>query len=143
MSPGYVVPLGIFGVIAGQREFEQIREDLRALAGAIPKSERAPISNYLRKGSSVIALMEYTRDVINGAFGVSGGSAIHTDGVYYWRLDAAEYVEHYGIGLPADFLERGRRLAWLAPSLTETDILAIDDYLVGHIRRIATAGDAS
>jgi len=133
---GRVSPLGIFGVLAGQRDMERIREDLRALADSIPGRDRPLVANYLRTGSIVIALMEQTHDVLDGAFGVPGGSAIHTDGIYYWRRDAAEYVLHYGIGLPADFLEHGARLAWVPPSLNREEVLAIDDYLVRSIRRL-------
>jgi hypothetical protein len=134
---GRVVPLGVFGVLAGQRDMERVREDLRVLSGEIPSPQRVRIANYLRTCPIVIALMEHTRDVLEGAFGVPGGSAIHTDGIYYWRRDAAEYVAHYGIQLPGEFLERGDNLSWLPPSLSEEQVLDIDDYLVGHICRLA------
>jgi hypothetical protein len=129
-----VVPLGVFGVLARPHEMEELREELRALSGAILAPERESIANYLRSGAVVVALMEYTRDVLGNAFGVSGGSGIHTDGVYYWRRDAAEYVYHYGIGLPADFVEHGRHLQWVPRSLSQEQIAAIDHYLVTNMR---------
>lgn len=134
-SAGSVVPLGVFGVLAGPHAMEEMRGELQALAGAILPSERESIANYLRSGELVIALMEYTRDVLGNAFGVSGGSGIQTDGAYYWRCDAAEYVYHYGVGLPAEFLERGRSLQWVPRSLSREQIGAIDEYLVANIRR--------
>ena len=131
-----VTPLGLFGVLAPQREFEQLRGDLLALQGAIPKNERTLIARYLRAGAVVFAIMEYTRDVVGGAFGVSGGSAINTDGTYYWRVDAADYVEHYGIGLPDSFLRHGRALQWSAPVVSPEDVLLIDKYLYEHAPRL-------
>jgi hypothetical protein len=131
-----VAPLGIFGVIASQPEFEQLRDDLLALQGAIPENERPLIARYLRAGAIVAALMEYTRDVVGGAFGVSGGSAINTDGTYYWRVDAADYVEHYGIRLPDSFICHGRALQWLAPAVSPEDVLLIDKYLYEHAPRL-------
>ena len=47
--------------------------------------------------------MEQTDDVIDGRFTVAGGSAILTDGAYFWRLDTADYVEAYGVRLPEEF----------------------------------------
>jgi hypothetical protein len=131
-----VAPLGIFGVIASQREFEQLRDDLLVLKGAIHENERPWIARYLRAGAIVAAIMEYTRDVVGGAFGVSGGSAINTDGAYYWRVDAANYVEHYGVGLPDSFLCHGRALQWVAPAVSPEDVLLIDKYLYEHAPRL-------
>lgn len=138
-SPGassqQVRPLGIFGILAGQREMEQMRQTLRTQSERIAPGERNQIADYLRRGAIVIALMEHTRDVLADAFEVPGGSAICTDGVYYWRLDAAEYIRHYGIGLPEEFLKLGRGISWLPPSLDREHVLAIDDYLGENIRR--------
>jgi hypothetical protein len=131
-----VVPLGIFGLLNLQSKFEQMRGDLLALQGKIPENERTVIMRYLRAGAIVFAIMEYTRDVVGGAFGVSGGSAILTDGTYYWRRDTADYVEHYGIGLPDSFLCHGRALQWLAPTLSPEDVLKIDQYLYEQVLRM-------
>ena len=139
VSTGSVAPLGIFGVLAGQREMVQMRHELEARLDAIPARERAAIANYLRSSSIVIALMEHTRDVLGNEFEVPGGSAIHSDGIYYWRRDAAEYVYHYGIGVPGDFLEQGAVSGWLPRLLKPSDVLAIDDYLSANIRRFGPA----
>ena len=133
---GYVAPLGIFGVLAPQREFEQLRGDILALQGAIPEYERPLIAGYLRAGAIVFAIMEYTRDVVDDAFGVSGGSAINTDGTFYWRLDTADYVERYGTGLPEEFMYHGRKLQWRAPAVSPEDVLSIDSYLIEHAPRL-------
>src|SRR3954465_11020366 len=122
-APHVVTPLGVFGVIASQPDFERVRGELLALAGAIPEGERESIAMYLRAGTIVFALMEHTRDVVDSAFQVAGGSAVLTDGAYYWRLDAADYVEHYGTGLPDAFLRHGRSLGWLARPMAQEDII--------------------
>lgn len=154
MVPESVKPLGLFGKFPGS---ELKRGELLALAGALAEGERAAIASYLRAGAIVFAIMECTKDVIGafpkirrenirpgvnileawgGAFAVSGGSAILTDGTFYWRLDAADYVEHYGIGLPEEFLCHGRSLGWSAPQLTPERVLAIDRYLMESARTL-------
>jgi len=102
-EPGAVLPLGLFGVIAPQKAFDQL---------------------------------ESTRDMLDDAFRVAGGSAVLTDGTYYWRLDAAEYVERYGVGLPGDFLSHGRRLHWLIPRTDPEEVLRVDRFLSEHGRRL-------
>lgn len=133
---GYVLPLGIFGVMAGQPAVKRIRQELVALEGSIEIAERRAIANYLRRGAIVFAVMEYTRDVLHDAVGVSGGSAVLTDGSYYWRRDAAEYVERYGIAVPDTFIQRGRLIGWTPAALTREEVIEIDDYLMEHIRRL-------
>jgi len=149
-----------------QREFEQLREELLVLAGAIPREERSAIASYLRAGAIVFAFMEWTTDVVGafrkprldrkkvtgthildvvgGAFDTAGGSGICTDGFYYWRADAADYVEHYGIGLPEDFLRHGRSSGWIAPpTMTEEEVFPVHEYLVKHGRRLRSANDGT
>jgi hypothetical protein len=131
-----IEPLGVFGVVAGQPEFERLRGELSALVGVIPEAERPSIGKYLRSGAIVFAIMEHTRDILGQAFQVAGGSAILTDGAFYWRLEAADYVEHYGVALPEAFLERGRTIGWSARSLTKDEVLRIDRYLMEHAHRL-------
>ncbi|MFV0460776.1 MAG: hypothetical protein ACK5MT_18630 [Actinomycetales bacterium] len=89
---------------------------------------------YLRSGTLVLALMEYTTDVVGDAFGVPGGSGIQTDGTYYWRVDAAEYVEHYGVGLDEEFLAWMEHHAWRAPTVPPADLADIDAQLFERLR---------
>ena len=107
-------------------------DSLVKLRGSILPGSRHEISNYLRSCSLILAWMEYTRDQIGNQFGVSGGSAIMSDGVYYWRLDAADYVETYGIALPPDFLLRGQARNWVPVQLDEDTCLALEDELTGR-----------
>jgi hypothetical protein len=153
-----VLPLGFFGVVAGQPELEKLRGELLTLVGKLPEDECPAIATYLRAGTIVFAIMEGTSDivgafpkplrenfrwgcnilgVVGGRFAVSGGSAIQTDGVYYWRTDTAEYVEHYRVALPEDFLRRGRAQGWVAPpQMTEADMHRVYEYLEKHARRL-------
>lgn len=73
--------------------------------------------------------MEYTVDVLDQRFGVSGGSAILTDGHYYWRRDAAEYIEEYGIGIEPSAIAWMSAKNWTVPDLSAEEISGIDSYL--------------
>ena len=126
------MPLGVFGVVAAQAAFKQLSGEIVHLQGMTSEDERADIARYLRSGAMVFAFMEYTRDVVRDAFGVSGGSAICTDGTFYWRLDSADYVERYRTGLPEEFMRHGRKLQWRAPVVSPEDVLSIDSYLLEH-----------
>ncbi|MFJ8494020.1 hypothetical protein ACIRBZ_37600 [Streptomyces sp. NPDC094038] len=53
-----------------------------------------------------------------------------SDGRFFWRLDAADYVEHYGIGLPEEFLFHGAARQWVPPVLTRDEVAAADRRLI-------------
>ncbi|MBT2443910.1 hypothetical protein J7E93_28210 [Streptomyces sp. ISL-36] len=125
-----MAPLGVFGRIAGQSAFSHLAKELAEGSGGVPEEERAAIGAYLRNALVIIALMGYSEDVLEGRFSVTGGSAILSDGTYFWRRDAAEYVETYGTSLPEDFLRRGRATGWAPAHLTRDEVLDIDDYFM-------------
>ncbi|MFJ8189415.1 hypothetical protein ACIQ8D_06435 [Streptomyces sp. NPDC096094] len=125
-----VTPLGLFGSISGQSRFSRNAEEIKALSGQIPIDERTRVAEYLRAAPVIIALMGHTEDVVDQKFSVMGGSALHSDGTYYWRRDTAEYVETYGTRLPSAFMEHGARTDWHAPSLTDEEIMDIDDFFM-------------
>ncbi|MGW1878798.1 hypothetical protein [Streptomyces sp. NPDC001975] len=129
-----IAPLGIFGRIASQSAFAESAEELRRRTGMIPVGERACIAEYLRSGTPIIALMGFSEDVLGNKFSRSGGTAIMSDGRFFWRLDAADYIEHYGIGLPEEFLSHGAARQWVPPVLTREEVAAVDRYLV-ELRR--------
>ncbi|MEW2299513.1 hypothetical protein AB0958_05925 [Streptomyces sp. NPDC006655] len=132
-----ITPLGIFGRIASQSAFSGTADELRQRAGAIPVGERAKIAEYLRSGTPVIALMGFSEDILDSNFSRSGGTAIMSDGRFFWRLDAADYVEHYGIELPAEFLSHGAARHWVPPVLSREEVAAVDHRL-GELRRSGT-----
>lgn len=125
-----VTPLGLFGDSSDQAHFTDRADGLRAVSGQLPVHDRARVAEYLRTAPVIVALMGFTEDVVGTAFSVMGGSALHSDGTFYWRRDTAEYVETYGTGLPPAFMEHGARLAWRAPSLTDEEVLEIDDFFM-------------
>jgi hypothetical protein len=130
-----VAPLGLFGRIADQSAFAQEAEELRRQTGVIPGGERAKIAGYLRSGTPIIALMAFSEDVLGNRFTCSGGPALMSDGAFFWRLDAADYVEHYGVALPEEFLAHGTARRWTtARPLTREEIIEVDDRL-GELRQ--------
>ena len=52
-------------------------DDLRALSNGTPKAMRDDIAHYLRSCPIFLAWMEYTTDVIDDRFGVSGRKCGH------------------------------------------------------------------
>lgn len=100
--------IGLLSVLS-DKAFMANREELSKLMNRIGKKhpDRARIIAYLEE-HPVYALMGCTRDLIGDRFEFyAGGMAIHSDGVYYWRGDAAKYVEEYGIGVTEDFMLHG------------------------------------
>lgn len=127
--------LGILSDSDAHRGLANYRIEMAALCGGIARKDRKKVVDYLRSGFVLFAIMEGTTDALNDRFTVSGGSAIHTDGTYYWRNDTAWYVEEYGISLPYTFLAHAEALHWRVPALTEERILEIDTYLYALLRR--------
>ncbi|MFI1003189.1 hypothetical protein ACIP10_29700 [Streptomyces galbus] len=79
--------------------------------------------------------MGFSEDVLGNRFTCSGGPALMSDGDFFWRLDAADYVEHYGVALPEEFLAHGTARQWTAARpLTRDEILEVDHRL-GELRR--------
>ena len=127
-EPLRVEPLGVFAsrhsVALGATP-----EELRGMVGGLDRDLRRSVASYLRRGALILAIMEYTRDVLDDKFGVSGGSAIVSDGTFYWREDAANYIEEYGIAVPDDVVSHMRDQGWVPPVLDEDTKLRIDQYL--------------
>ncbi len=126
---GNLRSLGILSLPEGQQQFATHRSELLYAAGALPAEYRELLADYLRSGTVILAIMEHTRDVIDNEFGVPGGSGIRSDGAYYWRGDASEYVRRYGVYLPERFVEHCRDSYWVARSLAQAEIKEIDQYL--------------
>lgn len=134
-SDNIVQPLGVFGVLALQEPFQARIDQIEDLRGLLPSHQREVVADYLRSATIIFAIMEQTTDILGKRFSVAGGSAIMTDGSYYWRLDTAEYVSYYGVGLPIDFLASCRSHDWKMPRLSSERITAIDTYLYANIVR--------
>lgn len=129
-----VRPLGVF---APQRSLltPLTRSALLELVGTVPEQLRRPVAEHLRGAKMVVALMGYTRDVIDGRFGVTGGSSLMSDGTYYWPLETADYVEEYGVALPEEAIEHMRAHRWVPPDLDEATDLRVYRYLRSELAR--------
>ncbi|GAA3017588.1 hypothetical protein [Streptomyces fulvorobeus] len=131
----HVIPLGILGTIASQSAFSEYADELRQQTGAIPKGERSKVAAYLRSGTPIIALMGFSEDILGDKFSRPGGTAIMSDGRFFWRFDAADYVEHYGIALPEQFMSHGNSQQWNPTALSREEVAAVDGHLC-HLRQI-------
>ncbi|WP_392969121.1 hypothetical protein [Streptomyces sp. LN245] len=57
-----------------------------------------------------------------------------SDGQFFWRLDAADYVQHYGIELPEKFIAHGDARQWAPAALSREEVAQVDRHL-GHLRK--------
>ena len=91
----------------------------------LPVDLRNRIAAYLERCPVFLAWMEHTRDEITGRFEVPGGSAIASDGTYYWRLDGVEYLREYGIPVPDDAVRHFEARDWEPPTIERDEYLEI------------------
>ena len=91
----------------------------------MPSDVRMRVLDYLRGCPVFLAWMEVTRDEIGGRFEVPGGSAIASDGVYYWRLDGVEYIREYGIPIPHDAVAYFEAREWIVPKIERAEYIRI------------------
>jgi hypothetical protein len=77
----------------------------------------------------IFAIMEQTFDRLQRRFIVGGGSAIHSDGVYFWRCDTANYVETYRMALPTEFLRHGAACGWRPVQLDRAAVIDLHKRL--------------
>lgn len=94
-----ILPLGVLSPRPGE---EWTGDGLLSSIGKIPDHLREPIARYLEGCSVFLAWMEQTTEILGGKFEVPGGSAVYSDGEFYWRGDSAEYVRHYGVWIPPE-----------------------------------------
>ena len=115
-------PLGTLAPTPGGQEWSGGEIDTSSTLAA---GLRECVAAYLAGCPVFLAWMEYTRDVIGDRFGVSGGSAIASDGVYYWRVDAVEYIREYGVAVPQDALDHFEEVSWRPPKFSRVEYLTI------------------
>jgi len=127
-------PLGVFAVLGLADRPDTTRAAIRRLVGRIPAASRGPLAQYLRCARMVMPFMENTVDLLDGKFSVPGGSAIMTDGVYFWRLDAADYVAEYGVQLPLAFLRHVELLGCAHSEIAPEDARRIEVLLADYYR---------
>lgn len=125
---GRLRPLGVYAALRSIDD-ESRGQVLAATIGSIDEGRRGSIVKYLRTATMVMPIMEHTVDLIGGIFGVDGGSALRSDGSFFWRADTADYVEHYGVALPVEFLAHGGASGWSAEPLSRGQADALEDEL--------------
>ena len=144
MSTEDLKPLGFFAV-SNWDDRERAKKVLEGLPKHEDQELNTKLARYLREAPMVIPWMEYTSDLVGDSFGVSGGSAIVSDGTYFWRLDAAEYVETYGFELPAEFVDHARSFEFRVPepasSVDEMEQLLHAEYRNGLGKELFAAAE--
>ncbi|MFF4573776.1 hypothetical protein [Streptomyces sp. NPDC001410] len=126
--------LGILSLLEGQKTYARRRAEMLEQVDALAPDERPVIASYMKRGSVVLAIMEHTTDIVEAQFGTPGGSGIFTDGEFYWRGDAAHYVEVYGVSPGRDFIQHVQERNGEPPVLSQDEIADIDDYFVAMRR---------
>ena len=125
-----VVPLGFFGSSWPLDDRARAREVLAAM----PKEEDLDLceklASYLRGATMILAWMEYTTDLLDDNYGVSGGSAVMSDGTYFWRFDTAHYVEKHAIALDPDFVGHVRKAEFVPTPLDETERVELEKTIL-------------
>ena len=116
---GALSPLGVFGLWS---ELPLQGAVLRPLMGALDPETRSKVADYLRRGTAVFAFMAHSRDVLDHLFEVPGGPGIWTDGSYFYRYEAIEYIAHYGIQIPSTALAMMSANEW-SPASVDPDRL--------------------
>ncbi|WP_370190496.1 hypothetical protein [Aeromicrobium sp.] len=118
----FLQPLGLFAEEPGS---DRWRAEALLQSPALAPAVRDRVIRYLDGCPVFLAWTEHTRDEIGSRFVVPGGSAIASDGQYYWRLDATAYIREYGITVPPVALEDIAERNWLPPDFDEASYLRI------------------
>jgi hypothetical protein len=126
-------PLGPFAILQLSDRPDDARRWLTGIRGGL-ELPADPVSAYLRSGSIVLAIMEQTVDLVDRRFSVAGGSAIQTDGEYFWRMDTADYVDAYRVALPDEFLLRRLEVGWDRCVLTRQQMIDADRVIADFYR---------
>jgi hypothetical protein len=126
-------PLGVFAILHLSQQPERARQTLDELCGGLCEPKNV-VASYLRAGTIILAIMEQTSDLIAAKFSVPGGSAILTDGEYFWRWDTAEYVESYGVALPLEFEFSRSEAGWRPRQLTRDEVIDADRQITDFYR---------
>lgn len=84
---------------------------------------RERLACYLETAAMIDPWMSFSPDVLGERFRpVSGGDSVMSDGVWYWRYDAAQYVRHYPIRVPEDALKYFAECGWVPPVFDEQQL---------------------
>ena len=79
-------------------------------------------------GSTVIIAGVLVDDWFDGTRGIAQAEE-RTDGVWLWPGYYAHYVEKYGVDVPQALLDHMARQGWIAPELSEAQVLELGEQL--------------
>lgn len=94
-----------------------------------PDTLEPPI-RYLECSPIILPWMECTEDLIGGKFKVLGGSAIMSDGKYFWRYEAGMYLRHYPIRVSDEAIAHFESRHWNPPEFTPAEIAELENTLI-------------
>lgn len=130
--PGEVLPLKPFGTMVPN--VEEYRRVLESLRGGLEANLRSAVSRYLRTASCVISMVKSSSDILNPRLVYERGNDFLSDGYYFWRRDAAEYIDNYRIGLDREAITHMQANGWRPPKLSETEVDEIEHFLWSKYR---------
>jgi hypothetical protein len=85
---------------------------------------RTQVAGYLKAGGVLATTGALTDDWFTKERRVAPLES-RTDGVWVWPADLAYYVEHYGTEVPAEFIRHTEAHGWVAPMLTDEELIDI------------------
>ena len=88
------------------------------------------LMRYLEYSPMILPWMECTEDLIGRKFKVLGGSAVMSDGKYFWRHEAGEYLRHYPIRVHDEAIAHFRLRRWDPPEFTSAEIAELERVLI-------------
>ncbi|QOD10371.1 hypothetical protein [Rathayibacter toxicus] len=105
---------------------ELFESNLYPFMGQIRTSERDAIADYLDRGIMIFGWMCSDKSIFGQFNGSSGGML--TDGQYYWRDDAGDYVRALGIGIPAPALRSMKKLEGQPFTISKDSLLRKEQF---------------
>ncbi|WP_054815801.1 hypothetical protein [Nocardia arizonensis] len=83
--------------------------------------DRARILDYMHTAPGVLDVMESVEDLVTGDGYIQGGSSLHSDGVWIWRVDSLKYLADRPLALPPEFVARVREHGYVPPAVDVDD----------------------
>lgn len=91
------------------------RGSLRDFLGDFPYEDEKEIIRYLQNGHDLFNIMGSSDDALGSGEAILGGDSIYSDGEWVWRGDLWFYVRKHHVILPAEFVDRVRKLGHSVP----------------------------
>jgi hypothetical protein len=134
----YILPVGRtlvkrIGFFADLHHGSADEHSLTELIGRLDQDTADNTAKYLSAGTSILPTMG-TRcvDVLSDDKDDIGRLEIRSDGEWAWPSDLPFFVAKYRVGLPQAFIEHARDRDWRPPQLSEEELIAAVDNLMGR-----------